>query len=351
MDEIAIKTYMYDFLPKTKNYDYLSGKKIVIAGYRGMIGTALKRYFEIIREDSKINFDLILISRNNVEYDKDTGHGINHFRFVDVTDEEMMKKKINLFNPDFVINLASCTHPKQYAEKPIEVILGNIEGTKNLLNSLIESKGNYIGTSSVEIYGKKNDLYPFSESDYGLVDCNTLRSGYPEAKKVCESLCHAYHEEYGINFNNLRLSRVYGPEMKLDDTKVMSQFILNACQNKDIVLKSEGTQRFSYIHSWDAAISIIYAMKRMENTAYNITNRNCDMSLKEIAEFIADAANVNVVFDLPSEIEKKGCSVMKDAVIDNHKFLAEFGYRPQISLKDNGMMNYILNEVKERLES
>ncbi|EGF47112.1 Eps4I, partial [Lacticaseibacillus rhamnosus MTCC 5462] len=78
------------------------------------------------------------------------------------------------------------------------------------------------------------------------LDSNTLRAGYPESKRVSEALCQAYIAKYHLNIVIPRLSRVFGPSMKLNDSKASSQFILKAVNKENIILKSQGSQYYSY---------------------------------------------------------------------------------------------------------
>ena len=136
----------------------------------------------------------------------------------------------------------------------------------NELNKLLENmkpdeideyiKNNHLGSkvvclSSVEIYGMRGSEQAFSEKDYGYIDCNTLRAGYSESKRLCEAMAQAYYTQYGIYSVIVRLSRIYGANMEKDDSKVMSQFFRKAIMGEDIVLKSKGGQLFSYTYISD----------------------------------------------------------------------------------------------------
>ena len=94
-------------------------------------------------------------------------------------------------------------------------------------------EGNYIRTvfidNFLEIYGEnRGDVETFPESYLGYIDCNTLRAGYPESKRLGETLCNAYAQTFGLDFVIPRLSRVYGPTMLPTDSKAISQFIKKA---------------------------------------------------------------------------------------------------------------------------
>ncbi len=113
--------------------------------------------------------------------------------------------------------------------------------------------------SSVEIYGENVQAVPaFEEGDLGYIDCNTVRAGYPESKRLCESICQAYAAQYQVEFVTGRFSRVYGPTMQADDSKALAQFIRDAVNSRDIVLKSEGKQLYSYTYVADAVSALLF---------------------------------------------------------------------------------------------
>ena len=114
----------------------------------------------------------------------------------------------------------------------------------------------------------------------------------------------------------------------------MSQFLRNAAEKKDIVLKSEGLQYYSYIYSADAASAIIYLMLNgISGQAYNVAGKNSDIHLKDLAKLVADYAGTKVIFDLPSDIEKKGFSKAQQAVLNTSK-LENLGWKSVYSIND-----------------
>ena len=116
-------------------------------------------------------------------------------------------------------------------------------------------------TSSNEIYGEnRGDVEKFGEEYCGYIDCNTMRAGYPESKRCGEALCQAYIKQKGMDIVIPRLTRSYGPTMLMSDTKAISQFIRKAIAGEDIVLKSEGTQYYSYTYMADAVCGLLYVL-------------------------------------------------------------------------------------------
>ncbi len=237
--------------------------------------------------------------------------------------------------PDYWIHAASTTHPVAYASEPVNTIFSNVLGTKNILEKAAESRGRFLFLSSVEIYGEnRGDTEYFAEKDCGYIDCNTLRAGYPEAKRVSEAMCQAYSAQFGVDTVILRLPRCYGPTMQMTDSKAVAQFIKKAVAGEDIVLKSEGKQLYSYAHVADAACGLLWVLLAGKSgEAYNLADEKSDITLKKLAELTADCVGKNVVFDLPNEAEKRGFSKAQKALLDGRK-LESLGWQPAHSIQD-----------------
>ena len=313
----------------------LKNKRILITGASGMIGyTLICALIEYSREESG-NIQVVGISRN-IDTTKEQLKDIwdmPEFIYVPA-DINCPLKDMGYF--DYIIHCASNTHPRQYSEDPIGTIMTNALGTKNLLDYAVEhGVGRFILLSSVEIYGEnRGDVEVFKEDYLGYIDCNTLRSGYPEGKRLGESMCNAYAKQHGIDFVIPRLSRTYGPALLGTDSKAISQFIHKAAKGENIVLKSKGDQLFSYTYSEDAVAAILKIMlDGNSGEAYNITDINSAITLADLAGILAEIAGTNVIFELPDEVEKAGYSTATKAVLDASK-LEKLGWKAKVHMRE-----------------
>lgn len=226
---------------------------------------------------------------------------------------------------DFWIHAASATHPVAYATEPENTILANVLGARNLLDQAAGTAGSrFLLLSSVEIYGEnRGDTERFQEDYCGYLNCNTLRGGYPEAKRVSEALCQAYIAEKDVDAVIIRLPRCYGPTMRMTDSKAIAQFIKKSVRREDIVLKSEGRQLYSYAHAFDAVLGILWVLLAGERgRAYNLADERSDIQLRDLAQIAADHAGTRVVFDLPDETERRGYSTASKALLDASRLRA-----------------------------
>ena len=314
----------------------LQGKSILISGSTGLLGSFL--------------ID-VLMSRNAKErpikiyaLGRDEGKARNRFSqywgsesFNFITHDINEALDLPLEQIDYVLHLASNTHPVSYAKKPISTITTNIIGTNNMLSFAVRHKARrFAFASSNEIYGEnKGDVEQFDEKYSGYIDCNTLRAGYPESKRAGEALCQAYLQEYGLDVIIPRFTRSFGPTLLSDDTKALSQFIQKAVAGEDIVLKSDGSQFYSYTYVADAISGLLtILLKGKKGEAYNISDESCDIHLKDLAKILAEISGRKVIFGVPDVMEYAGYSKATKARLDGSK-LKELGWRIKYNLPES----------------
>lgn len=320
---------------REKELEKLNGKSVLVIGASGLIGTFLIDLLMRYNQVREGHVFVIAMARNLdklrqrfFEFDKSS-----FFSFVqaDVTNRFNIEKRV-----DFILHGASNTHPRAYATDPVGTILTNVLGTKTVMEFAAENQTERVlFLSSVEIYGENNgDVELFDEQYLGYIDSNTLRAGYPEAKRVSEALVQAYRSQFGSEAVIARLSRVFGPTMQLDDSKALSQFIMNGVNGQDIVLKSAGAQKFSYTYVGDVVSALIVLLiSGDDGAAYNVSDAAYNLSLREMAEVISQVNGKRVVYELPDENEAKGYSKATKALMDASK-LKKLGWYPLFSLQD-----------------
>lgn len=319
-------------------WEKLEKKTILLSGATGLVGSFLIDALIFRNENFGSDIGIVALGRNKQRiYDRfGLSRDTDTFRAVvqDVNDD--LNPELKEIKADFVLHLASNTHPLQYSTDPIGTVITNIIGLKNMLDYAADTAAErFVFSSSVEVYGEnRGDTEYFAEDYLGYIDCNTLRAGYPESKRAGEALCQAYMKQRGLDVVIPRLSRTYGPSMLKSDTKAISQFIKKGVDGEDIILKSEGTQLYSYSYVADAVSGLLYCLLLGKSgEAYNIADPGSDITLKDMAGLIADYAGKKVVFEIPDATEAAGYSKATKAILDSSK-LKGLGWSAKYDMKD-----------------
>lgn len=299
-------------------WEQLRDRSILISGATGMIGSFL---IDVLMEKD-LNCTVYALGRCEEKAKSRFAKWWDDAHFVFVPCDINEGVCLDVETVDYVFHAASNTHPVAYATDPIGTVTTNIIGTNNLLSFAAEHHTKRVlFASSVEVYGEnRGDCDAFREDYCGYLNSNTLRAGYPESKRAGEALCQAYIRQKGLDVVIPRLARTYGPTMLMSDTKALSQFIKKGIAGEDIVLKSAGTQLFSYTYVADAVSGILCCLFRGEcGEAYNIADAASDITLRELAGIIANYAGKQVVFDIPDATESAGYSTATKAIMASEK--------------------------------
>ncbi len=301
--------------------------RILITGATGLIGSCLADTFFCANRDFGCDFKIYALGLKRELLNQ----RFHKMESVICLAQNIMEPITDL-QVDYIIHAASNADPKSYALYPAETILINILGAKNILEICKGNKTKVLFTSTFEVYGKlEQDEY--GEDDYGLMDQNRIRSCYPESKRTAEILFRAYHEEYNVNSVIARLSSIYGPTMLKNDSKAHAQFLRNALNGDDIVLKSKGDQKRTYCYVMDAVSGLLTVLfGGAPGEVYNVTNKDSVTTIYEMATIIAELSGTKVVHSKPDSIEQKGFSKAQNCVLKTEK-IEKLGWEAKYSLR------------------
>ena len=325
-----IEEYLYEIkiVSKSIDKDFLKGKSILISGASGLIGSYL---IDVLLIDPSLDVTIYALTLS-------LEHGQKRFsKFI--KDSRLKFIVGNVVDPievtepiDYVIHGASYTDPKGYAEHPIDTMLVNFLGVKSMLDVAVKNHAKkFMFMSSCEIYGEA-DLDEIPEDYTGHLDTMDVRSCYNESKRASETLCVCYAKEKGLDVVIPRFSRCFGPTMKLTDTKALSQFLFNGLKHNDIVLKSEGTQKYSYLYVADAVRSILFLLEHGENMqAYNVASPEV-LHLKVMAQYVASICGTKVVFNLSKETSMSYSKTSR--AIQSTKKISSLGFKTTFTIEE-----------------
>jgi len=257
---------------------------ILITGGAGFIGSHLVEKFLSIGEKVIVVDNLLTGAIDNLSLFNDNPN----FIFMNHDVQHHLDIEMEL---DYVLHLASAASPKAYTEHPINTLKAGSSGTINTLGLAKAKKAKYLLTSTSEIYGNPK-VSPQSETYWGNVNPNGPRSMYDEAKRFSEAAVSSYNRIYNLNTRIVRLFNTYGPKMKIDDGRVVTNFIFQALNGEDITIYGNGDQTRSFCYIEDTLSGIIKAMDSESSEVFNIGNPN-EITVKKLAEIIIKLTNSN----------------------------------------------------------
>ena len=304
------------------NVKQIFGKTMLITGATGMVCSSVIDVIAWMNHHRDARIHLMLAGRNKEKiasrFRDVLSQGEYQFIEYDATKDQQLSLRV-----DYIIHGASNANPAIYAREPVETLLGNIVGLNTVLDVAKNNpRSRLLYISSSEVYGNRTDgsNRPYSEDDYGFVDILNPRACYPNGKRTAETLCSSYGQEYSVDFVTVRLGHIYGPSITKVDTRASASFTRDVAAGHDIVMKSAGNQLRSYCYTLDCASAILTVLLNgSTGNAYNISNKDSIVSIRDMAEALAKAGGVKVIFNNPSDEEKKSYNLMSNSFLNAEK--------------------------------
>lgn len=330
-------TYLKDLTDVQRavpNLVRLKEKKLLLTGATGLVCSAIVDFLLNLNDTADAGLTVYVTARSAEKARRRFGDKMDRPDVIFV-EYDALKDVTWDFDVDYIIHGASPANPALYTRQPVETMLANMIGMNNILNyGRAHHVSRILFISSSEVYGKKDNELPYGDSEYGYVDILNPRACYPCAKRACETLCASYYAEYGVDSVIVRLGHIYGPTATRQDVRASSQFFYDVIDGHDIVMKSAGTQLRSYTYVPDCVSAILAVLLNGSvGNAYNISNPLSLVTIRELAEEIAKKAGKAVVFENPSDLEKKGYNLMDNSSLDSTKLL-QLGWQGEFSLAD-----------------
>ena len=195
---------------------------------------------------------------------------------------------------DKIWHLACPASPIHYQFNPIKTTKTSFMGTYNMLGLAKRVGAKFLLASTSEVYGDPKE-HPQAESYTGSVNTTGVRSCYDEGKRIAETLCSDYKRTHNVDIRIMRIFNTYGPNMRFDDGRVISNFIVQALKNESITLYGDGSQTRSFCYVDDLINGMIKLMESNYQKPINIGNPN-EFSIKELANLIKNFINPELKF-------------------------------------------------------
>ena len=306
----------------------MAGSRVMVTGSTGLICSALVELLARWNDTHENKIGIIATGRTEARV---------RARFVPLLDrtwfdvavyDAVSGKMQDDIDCDYIIHGAGNASPNKIVNEPVETMLGNFLGTCCLLEYAREHcLKRLLYISSSEIYGRAESNAPFETAEYGYVDLLQPRSSYAMGKRAAETLCVSYGAEWGVDSVIVRPGHIYGPTARESDNRVSSAWAYAVALGEDIIMKSDGSQIRSYCYVLDCATAILKVLLRGKTMiAYNISNDESVISIKNLAELLAEAGQVCLRCEAASESEKKGFNPMQNSSLVADE-LASLGWR------------------------
>lgn len=287
MNSIKLEDFE-NILKSNIGIDKMRGKTILFTGANGFIPAYMIEallYFNDIM-DGEVN--IVALVRNKKKAKKRfsdyTERPDLSFIIQDVCEPLYISKKVN-----YIIHAASQASPKYYGVDPVGTLKANVIGTYNLLEFARKHKvEGFLYFSSGEVYGAVDDSHiPTKEDEYGYLDPDNIRSCYAESKRMAENMCISWWHQFGVPIKIVRPFHTYGPGMMLDDGRVYADFISDIINNRNIVMKSDGSATRSFCYLADAVGGFFTVLNKGENgKSYNVGDQTSEISIADLANML-----------------------------------------------------------------
>ncbi len=243
---------------------------------------------------------------------------------------------------DRIWHLACPASPIHYQYNPIKTAKTNFLGTYNMLGLARRLNARILLASTSEVYGNP-EIHPQPESYRGCVNPIGIRSCYDEGKRIAETLCFDYKRMHGLEIRVARIFNTYGPRMLPQDGRVVSNFIIQALENKPITIYGDGSQTRSFCYVDDLIDGLIRLMNSNDSGPINIGNPK-ESTILELAKIIR--SKVNPKLDLIYKTLPEDDPIQRNPLIENAK--NKLDWEPQINL--NIGLDKTINYFKKELQ-
>jgi dTDP-glucose 4,6-dehydratase len=295
--------------------------RILITGGAGFLGSHLCDRFLSEGHQVVVMDNLITGSTANVEHLA----GNNDFRFIkqDVTEYLYVEGKL-----DAILHFASPASPIDYLELPIQTLKVGALGTHKTLGLAREKGALYLLASTSEVYGDPLE-HPQREDYWGNVNPIGPRGVYDEAKRFAEAMTMAYHRYHGLDTRIARIFNTYGPRMRLEDGRVVPNFIAQALRHEPLTVYGDGSQTRSFCYVSDLIEGIYRLLLSKEVEPVNLGNPE-EMSILEFASVVNEITD-NSAGVVHEPLPEDDPQVRKPDISRAREVL---GWEPEVSLED-----------------
>ena len=302
------------------------GSTVVVTGATGLIGKTLIRVLQA--QGARIVAVVRDLARGRQLLGED-------LRFIETDVTEIEAEDIGA---DYVIHGAANTSSLAFVEDPVSIINTAYQGTLRMLEfARVNQVKGFVLLSTMEVYGAPETDEKIREDHATNLNTMSVRSSYPESKRLCEALCAAYVKQYELPAKVVRLTQTFGPGVQYRDGRVFAEFARCVIEKRDIVLHTKGETRRCYLYTEDAARAILTVLANGKaGEAYNAANEETYCSIAEMAGMVAAScadSEIRVVIDAEDDGAKYGFAPVLRMNLDTEK-LRNLGWNAETGLEE-----------------
>ena len=317
------------------NIENLQNKTVLVTGATGLIGSMVCKTLSEISHENNWNVTIVAMVRN-IQKAEATFADVSENGNIVFLEQDVVTTIEWDGDVDYIVHTACPTASNTFINQPVDTISAIVTGTMNVLE-LARAKQckSVVYLSSMEAYGQVLHENLLKPEDVGYINPLSLRSCYPEGKRMAENLCIGYFHQYQIPVKIIRLAQTFGPGIPVTDGRVFAQFIRSAVKGEDIVMFTEGGSKRMYLDTMDAVSAVLTVLLQGENgQVYNAGNPNTYSSIKEMAELVIKEfgkGDCKLVIDRSKDVGQYPPDNMLNLDITP---LQNLGWMPKYELKD-----------------
>ena len=313
----------------------LEGKTLLLTGGRGFLGryfTAAIQHLNATRFRDPLR---LIVVDNLITAGKDGSRVVQapHTTFLAQDISQPMSVDVR---PDYILHAAGIASPFYYRAYPLQALDAATVGTRLMLELAHECRSRILFFSSSEIYGDPDPrCVPIQESYRGNVACQGPRACYDESKRLGETLCYIFHEQFGVSVSAVRPFNVYGPGMQESDYRILPNFASRIKAGEPLHVYGAGLQTRTFCYITDAIVGFMRALVRgVPGEAYNIGNPEPELSMVQLVQEIEQVLGRKIDYRLVAYPDSYPADEPQRRCPDIRKARIQLGYDPTVSLQE-----------------
>ena len=312
--------------------------RILITGGAGFIGSFLCDRLVADGHDVIAMDNLSTGNTDNIAHL--AGHERFHFIHHDVTNYIFVEGPL-----DAVFHLASLPSPVDYLNFPIQTLKVGAMGTHKTLGLALEKGARFLLASTSEVYGDPL-VHPQSEDYWGNVNPIGPRGVYDESKRFAEALTMAYHRYHGVDTRIVRIFNTYGPRMRMDDGRVVPNFVCQALRGDPLTVYDSGSRTRSFCFVSDMVDGMVRLLQSDETTPINMGNPD-EMTILEFAHTVQEVTGSDSSIEFVTPTDERTADDPKVRCPDISKARRVLGWEPKVPLEEG--LQHVIAYFREKV--